>query len=484
MSKTLDDEKKIEVAEIVRHGERITLPSDMSLDAAVKTLQRRMKYEEEKMDMSQTFEAYPFDGAYAVHQVLTRKFGWATSEVIIQQGFFGPTEQRPMLLSVPVGPDKTVQVPWGAFSIPGLEGMLCCEVHRGRTGLRFKLEGTIKRKHERMVQDLFDEIAAYLKENSIYRGQALRVLFTDGAGDRMGMPEITPLDTRRIDPASLIYSDDVMNAVQTSLFTPIQRVPDLADNGIPVKRGILLAGPFGTGKTMAAHVASKLAVDNGLTFLYVQKTSDLPHAIEFAKLYQSPACVIFCEDIDRSVSGERSVEMDEILNIIDGIDTKDANIITVLTTNALEDINPAMLRPGRLDAVIDVTPPDAGAVERLIRHYGSDAIDAKADLSEPAKVLAGQIPATVAEVVKRAKLSQLRLQSPGEKVTSIGKDALLEAAKTMNYQLEALRRATEPKAPEPEVELALGKVFRKAMNGTSEKLDDIRKRIEDVYDEV
>ena len=39
--------------------------------------------------------------------------------------------------------------------------------------------------------------------------------------------------------------------------------------------------------------------------------------------------------------------MDDVLNIIDGIDSKKANIITVLTTNDLEGINPAMLRPGR-----------------------------------------------------------------------------------------------------------------------------------------
>ncbi|MEX0632803.1 hypothetical protein M8494_14790 [Serratia ureilytica] len=45
--------------------------------------------------------------------------------------------------------------------------------------------------------------------------------------------------------------------------------------------------------------------------------------------------MIFCEDIDRAVSGERSVAMDDILNILDGIDTKANNIITVLTTNQL-----------------------------------------------------------------------------------------------------------------------------------------------------
>lgn len=58
-------------------------------------------------------------------------------------------------------------------------------------------------------------------------------------------------------------------------------------------------GTYGTGKTMAATVASRLAVDAGITYVYVPRADELSDAIEFAKQYQSPACVIFCaEDIE------------------------------------------------------------------------------------------------------------------------------------------------------------------------------------------
>src|SRR3546814_9239016 len=166
---------------------------------------------------------------------------------------------------------------------------------------------------------------------------------------------------------------------------------------------------------MAATVASRLAVDAGVTYVYIPRADELPDAIEFAKQYQSPACVIFCEDVDRVTNGDRSVEMDDILNLLDGIDTKNNHIITVLTTNDLQSINPAMLRPGRLDAVIDVTPPDAQAVEKLLRLYGGDAIAADTNLEEAGRVLAGNIPAVIAEVGKRAKLAQLRLQPAGDR---------------------------------------------------------------------
>jgi transitional endoplasmic reticulum ATPase len=259
------------------------------------------------------------------------------------------------------------------------------------------------------------------------------------------MPEPSFLDTSKVDVDGLIYSQAVMDAVRTNLFTPIQRVNDCIANGVPVKRGVLLGGTYGTGKTLAATCASRLAEDNGITYVYCPRASELADAIEFAKQYQSPACVVFCEDIDRAVNGERTVAMDDILNIIDGIDSKKANIITVLTTNDLDGINPAMLRPGRLDAVIEVTPPDAKATERLIRYYGGESISANEDLTEAARVLSeqGAIPAIIAEVVHRAKLAQITIQQPGTKVTGITGEALKVSAETMAMQLALLARAAE-----------------------------------------
>lgn len=214
---------------------------------------------------------------------------------------------------------------------------------------------------------------------------------------------------------------------------------------MPVKRGILLGGTYGTGKTLAAHVASKIAVEAGITYLYVPRADELADAIEFAKQYQSPACVVFCEDVDRVMQGERNTAMDDILNIIDGIDTKRAHIITVLTTNAMEAINPAMLRPGRLDAVIEVKAPDAEAIGRLIRMYGGDSVDKNANFTAIGELLKGNIPAVVEEVVRRSKLAQLALTPIGQKLGIIGEAALVSAAQTMAHQLDLLRTRSEKK---------------------------------------
>lgn len=430
---------KTHVAEVVHHGDKLIIPEKMTLLAAIELIQRRIKYLTETVTMQETFPAFPWDGAAALDRALSAKFGWTTQEAT--PGFFGDTP--PKLISIEVGPGKRRKVPWGRFSMPGVTGFLQTGLEQVGNLYYFQLIAQVTRGDEATIQDIFDRVRTELTERSIYRGKAFRIKFLKEDDEVDPMPQPAFIDTDSIDPDMLVYSETVQSAIETNLFTPITRAQDCLDNKIPLKRGILLGGKYGTGKTLAANVAAKLAVEHGITYLYIPNTDELPRAIEFARLYQSPACVVFCEDIDRTTTGERSTEMDRVLNTIDGIDSKGSNIIVVLTTNHLEDINPAMMRPGRLDAVIEVTPPDAEAVIKLIQKYGKGSLDKNIDLSAVGKVLDGEIPAVIAEVVKRAKLSQLRFTPPGEKVTKVSGAAILDAAQTMKMHLKLLNRTKE-----------------------------------------
>lgn len=434
--------KKIAVSDIEYTGEKLMIPAGMTAGQAIELLQRRQKYDQEVVQESRTYDAFPWDGAVALDAVLTKIYGWTPAEA--QQSFFGPIP--PKMVSVEVGYGQVKQVPWGKFSMPNTdEGVLQSSVSRKRGRYVFQLTALVKRQDQDAVYRVFDAVEQYLHDHSIYRGKAIKVRFRDDDGDQLSMPEPSFLDTSKIDRNGLIFSDTVNNAVVTNLLTPVERIRDCIANNIPVKRGVLLGGTFGTGKTLAATVTSRVAEDNGITYVYCPRASELADAIEFAQQYQSPGCVVFVEDIDRSTAGGRTVEMDDILNIIDGIDSKNSNVITILTTNDLEGINPAMLRPGRLDAVIEVTPPDAKATEKLLRYYGGEAISLDEDLTDAAAALANQgaIPAIIAEVVVRAKLAQLALQEPGTKVKNITGRALQTAAETMAMQLNLLRRAAE-----------------------------------------
>lgn len=480
MGKSLQKETQIiAVSEIQKHGEKLILPENMTLKQAIDLLERRAEYEKETTQFREEYDVLPYDGAHALAEVLINKFGWAPATST--PSFFG--DIPPKLINIEVAPGEFKVVPWGRFSLPNIKGHIETTVARKDGRYTFAIGATILRMNEDTVRSLFAEVREYLKEGSIYKGKAIQMRFRDEEGKPLEMPQPKFLDTRRINPSGLIYAQEVMDSVDTNLFTPISRAADCIDNGIPVKRGVLLAGTYGTGKTMAATVASRLATDAGITYVYAKRADELADAIEFGKQYQSPACVVFCEDIDRSVNGERSVEMDDILNILDGIDTKHSNIITVLTTNDLESINPAMLRPGRLDAVINVTPPDALAVEKLIRLYGGDAIAADTDLSAAGRELAGNIPAVIAEVVKRAKLSQLRLQAPGTKVEQISDAAITEAAKTMRAQVTLLRERSEAKVEAPTIDVLFKQLVNKAVSDhdtvtvMSQKVDKMHERV-------
>ncbi len=465
------------VASITQHGDKLILPEGMEIPAAISLLQRRMTYLQEDVNMVESFDVFPWDGANALDIVLTRMYGWAPATAT--PSMFG--KQPPSLINVEIGYKKYKKVAWGRFTLPNIDGFVQCGVDQKNGRYVFQLTAKVKRTHEQTVNKLFNELRAELNVTSIYRGQAIKIRFRNEEGKVLEMPEPSFLDTD-IDDKMLIYSEDVKAAVETNLFTPIRRVEDCLKAGIPVKRGVLLGGTFGTGKTLAAKVASKYAVEHGLTYIYVPRADELSDAINFAKQYQSPAAVIFCEDIDRAVSGERTVEMDDILNVIDGIDTKTTRVIVVLTTNDLHSINPAMIRPGRLDAVIDITPPDAKAVELLIRAYGGDAIQAKEDLTEVGKTLDGAIPAVIAEVVKRAKLAQLRLQEPGTPIKTISAQALLESAKTMKVQLELLY--PKAKTGGPTIETLLTDAVKNALNGQHEALAHVKQKVDDLHNNM
>ena len=80
------------VADIQYHGEKMILPTGMSIPDAVELLKRRQKYLEEKVEIREDFDVFPWDGAHAVNAVFIKKFGWSPSTAT--PGFFGPNPPK------------------------------------------------------------------------------------------------------------------------------------------------------------------------------------------------------------------------------------------------------------------------------------------------------------------------------------------------------------------------------------------------------
>jgi transitional endoplasmic reticulum ATPase len=467
MPEKKDPKKIVDVVQIVRHGEKLLVPEAMSLDRAIEVLQRQKVYEEQDVAINLTFSAFPWDGAVALAKALQRKFGWADYVPTETETMFGKQVDPPAMIEIATGPNKHELVPWGQIKIPGVTGSIqttAVPVNDG-SGNRwlFAIQGVVKRKHEHIVAEIADFVRGILANESIYRGQAIRIRFRADNGTNLPLPDPKFMLLSGVHEGEMVFSERVDAAIRTSIFTPIERSDECRKAGIPLKRGVLLAGPFGVGKTLAAHVTAVKSVENRWSFVYCERAGELVDAIRFAQQY-APA-VVFCEDIDRFVDEDRDVQTDTLLNVIDGIDAKDGELMVILTTNEVEKIHQSMLRPGRLDAVVYVEPPDARAVERLVRIYGRGLVPVEEDLRAVGQQLKGAIPAVIRECVERAKLSAIRLTAKGGDLVVTG-EAMLEAATSMHMQLDLLKPKTVDERSDVEKAAdALGKHLTGKLNG-------------------
>jgi transitional endoplasmic reticulum ATPase len=481
----LNDKNRFENTDVnIQHGgTKIILPDDphqMTTGEAITALTRLQRAEETPVTVHEEVEAFPLDGAHAMSMALREIYGWV--EAVPKPGMFGPVP--PKVINLEIGFGKQTQVIWGMFRVPNVSGALETGMTRKEGRLIFCIEGTVLKKEQAVVKRIADRTREIARAHSIYKGKAIRVRTDGNQIDAQNQPRF--LDTSRVDERELVFSDELMTQVTTNLFTPIEKTDLCRKNRVPLKRGVLLEGPYGTGKTLTAFVTAKKCEANGWTFIMLDRVAALKDALIFARMY-APA-VIFAEDIDRTIEGERSVQMDDVLNTIDGADSKGTEVITILTSNHVDKINRAMLRPGRLDAVLSIQAPDAKAAERLMRLYARGLIPTGADLTQAGKELAGQIPAVIREVVERSKLYAIsRLKSDREGFELQGHD-LETAARGMKTHLALLNPPkTADKTASERLGDALGEVVIKAFmseagveDAMTNALDEVKSSVESV----
>jgi transitional endoplasmic reticulum ATPase len=434
ITNAINEEKKkgkVKNLKVDHEGTKIILPiingKPMSYDDAIEWMKRKKAEDEAETNVLHMLPCSPLDGLVAFHRALANIYGW--TESVPTPSFFG--DRPPTMVSIPIGPNETMQVPFGRMQIPGIDGHL--QTGFSNDGAAFVISGVVKKKNAKEVERIAAEAKRLLKEKSIYKGKAIKVDFgaqddDDFQYDPLGQaPQF--MDLTGVNDGDLIFGKKVLDALEIGLFTPIEQSDACRRYKVPLKRGILLYGPYGTGKTMTANTAALKAARNGWTFVYLNSVRDLKYGLEFAARY-APA-VLFAEDIDRVMHGDRSLKMDDILNTLDGVDTKGAEIITVFTTNHIENINPAILRMGRLDVLVEVTAPDADAVQRLVQLYGRGLLAKDANLDLIGEALAGNIPAFIREVVERAKMAAIARVNGGNIEGVVLEADLLAAANAM-----------------------------------------------------
>jgi len=434
-----DSTIKIAKVEVERFGGKIILPADprkMGTREASKLLAEIAEQEEQMVDFARKFEGHePFDCAAAFTRVVEAQFGFAISETAVVQGMFGPMRIPPQIISFNIDENKSATIVLGQFSLPGIPGKVTTHItqDRGQNKPRyFMITAEIPQMYREFMDALAFAVEQEVKTNSVFKGKQFGYRMKDDEGDYLPVPQISFLNLGKV--ITPIFSEKVEEQIEVSVYTPIKRTDAWKTAGLSLKRGILLHGPFGTGKTLTSYAVAKLCRENNWTFMVCDRPDEFAEILRIARNYEP--CVVFCEDIDRVLSGRRTVQMDEILNIVDGIESKGSQIMVIVTTNAYQDINKAMLRAGRLDARIHIPLPDAGAVARLLRSYGGGMISEAEDISDACKILADRVTASeVAEVITLAKGAAI---SQGQDPQS-----MMLNAKALKYAANAVREQSD-----------------------------------------
>jgi transitional endoplasmic reticulum ATPase len=241
--------------------------------------------------------------------------------------------------------------------------------------------------------------------------------------------EITPSGLREIEvEVPEVHWDDigglenVKQELREVVEWPLKYPNTFKRLGIEPPRGILLFGPPGTGKTL---LAKAVATESGANFIAIRGPELLSKWVGesekavrevFRRARQYAPAVVFFDEIEAIASLRGSdVETDvtervvsQLLTEIDGI-TGLENVVVIAATNRPDLVDPALLRPGRLEKLIYVPPPDEkGRLDILKIHTRHVPLAEDVDLREIAKMTNGYTGADLAALVREATLIALR----------------------------------------------------------------------------
>jgi ATP-dependent 26S proteasome regulatory subunit len=207
-----------------------------------------------------------------------------------------------------------------------------------------------------------------------------------------------------------------------------------------LKRGLLLHGPPGTGKTHTVrYLTGRLA---GITVILLTGASIrfINEAAALARRLQ-PSMVVL-EDVDlvatdRDYTPDGNPLLFSLLDAMDGVGA-DADVTFMLTTNRADILEVALAdRPGRVDLAVEIPRPDAQCRERLLRVYARD-LTVDADLEQVAAGTEGITASFIKEMIRRTVLTSLRA---GERPPVLRGAHFADVLADMNSEHQALTRS-------------------------------------------
>jgi ATP-dependent 26S proteasome regulatory subunit len=267
-------------------------------------------------------------------------------------------------------------------------------------------------------------------------------------------------EVQAVDLDDLKGLDDVLEALEANVVLPLENAELVAELGLTPKRGVLLAGPPGTGKTtigraLAHRLKSKFFLIDGTVISGTSGFFPYIHQV-FESAKRNAPSIIFIDDSDVLFEGNAEAGFYRfLLTILDGIESESVgHVCLMMTAMDVGSLPPALVRSGRIELWLEMSLPNEAARAAILadRCAGLPATMGAVDLAGLAAATDGLSGADLKRMIDDGKLLYAYDASRGRPLLAAG-DYFLRAIDTVRAnkqryaEAEARARAHRPNRP-------------------------------------
>lgn len=230
---------------------------------------------------------------------------------------------------------------------------------------RFTIEGWRAKK---VISELLEEVVEY---NQQFKSETVTKVYVYSYGHWQQQGE---LDVKSIDKVFFADKQRLLDDLETFKNSKEWYL----DKGVMYKRGYIFSGEPGNGKTATALALGQYLKKD----IYILSLSALSGDSELTDAFRNlkPNSLLVMEDIDAAFLGgsrdsETKITFSALLNCLDGVFSKN-DVITIMTTNHIEKLDPALIRAGRIDMKVEISNPSTDEVIKYVSNFFDvDAVD-------------------------------------------------------------------------------------------------------------